>query len=82
MITSNDGFALAEKDLAIRGPGDLLGGRQSGLPDLVMASLTDAALIKSAREEALGLLARDPQLLKSPKLRERLAEFNAKIHFE
>ena len=31
---------------------------------------------------ALGLLARDPQLLKSPKLRERLAEFNAKIHFE
>ncbi len=82
MVTCNDGFILAEKDLKIRGPGDLLGGRQSGLPDLVMASLTDAALIKSAREEASGLLARDPRLLKSPKLRERLAKFNAQIHFE
>lgn len=82
MVKSSDGFALAEHDLKIRGPGDLLGGRQSGLPDLTMASLTDVALIKSARDAAAQILAKDPVLAKFPKLKKHLAQFNAKVHFE
>lgn len=82
LLECNDGFLLAEKDLAIRGPGDFLGNRQWGAPDLAMASLTDVALIKSAREEALRILSEDPTLRKNQTLREHLASFTAKVHFE
>ena len=58
----NDGFQLAEMDLALRGPGEFFGTRQSGLPDLRMARLTDHDLLALARTEAQALLARDPEL--------------------
>lgn len=52
-----DGFILAEQDLAERGPGELAGTQQSGLPDLRMASLMDAELLSRAQEEARRTLA-------------------------
>ena len=62
METTHDGFKLAEEDLRIRGPGEYFGTRQSGLPDLKVARLTDVALIELARAEATRLLEVDPEL--------------------
>lgn len=53
MEESNDGFVLSEKDLEIRGPGEVYGIRQSGVPDFKLASLNDSALISSIREDLL-----------------------------
>ncbi len=58
----NDGFALAEADLRLRGPGDYLGTRQSGLPELQAADLSDVKLIEVARQEAIAILKDDPGL--------------------
>jgi ATP-dependent DNA helicase RecG len=58
-----DGFRIAEEDLKIRGPGDFIGTRQSGLPDFrTQDALTDLTLLKKAREEAFGFLDKDPGL--------------------
>ena len=62
METTHDGFKLAEEDLRIRGPGEYFGTRQSGLPDLKVARLTDVAFIEQARVEAIRLLEADPEL--------------------
>jgi len=59
-----DGFKLAEEDLKLRGPGEFFGTRQSGLPDLKMAKLTDVAILELARTEAEKLFKEDPRLLK------------------
>ncbi|MCX5993436.1 MAG: ATP-dependent DNA helicase RecG [Chloroflexi bacterium] len=58
-----DGFALAEKDLELRGPGEFFGTRQSGLPDLKMARLSDTKLLEMARREAVILFEKDPGLI-------------------
>ena len=58
----HDGFQLAEVDLSMRGPGDYFGTRQSGLPDLRVARLSDQELLKLAREEAAQILTDDPGL--------------------
>ncbi|MFH1650594.1 MAG: ATP-dependent DNA helicase RecG, partial [Chloroflexota bacterium] len=50
-----DGFVLAEEDLKLRGPGEFFGTRQSGLPDLRMAKLSDVALLEMARREAVRI---------------------------
>ena len=60
----NDGFALAEKDLELRGPGEFFGTRQSGLPDLKMAKLSDTRLLETARREARAIFQKDPALIK------------------
>ena len=60
-----DGFKLAEEDLKLRGPGEFFGTRQSGLPDLRMARLSDVALLELARREATRLFEVDPELKKS-----------------
>jgi len=57
-----DGFVLAEKDLEMRGPGDFFGVRQSGLPALRLASLTNLQTIEQAREEAKAIFHDDPEL--------------------
>ncbi len=63
MVSSTDGFKLAEEDLAIRGPGEFFGTRQSGLPELRVASLLrDGRMLETARREAIGLLEKDPFL--------------------
>jgi ATP-dependent DNA helicase RecG len=59
---SQDGFVLAEKDLEMRGPGEFFGLRQSGLPDLKLAKLSDVSLLEMAREEARKLFRADPNL--------------------
>ncbi len=63
MEMENDGFKIAEADLILRGPGELLGTRQSGLADFRLANLIrDARLLIEARQEALAWLGKDPQL--------------------
>ncbi len=62
MVDSNDGFVLAERDLAIRGPGQFLGTRQSGYSELKLASITDLPLIEMARQQAADLFQQDPEL--------------------
>ena len=57
-----NGFILAEKDLELRGPGEFFGTRQSGLPDLRMARLSDTPLLELARKEAISLFERDSGL--------------------
>ncbi len=57
-----DGFALAEEDMKLRGPGEFFGTRQSGIPDLRMAKLSDVALLELARSEAIKLFQVDPDL--------------------
>jgi ATP-dependent DNA helicase RecG len=59
---TNDGFELAQKDLEMRGPGEFLGIRQSGFPDLKLASVTDLKLIEIAREAARRFFETDPEL--------------------
>jgi ATP-dependent DNA helicase RecG len=58
----DNGFLLAEKDLQLRGPGEFFGTRQSGMPDLKMARLTDTILLEKARREAIKLFQYDPDL--------------------
>ncbi len=60
--TTQDGFKLADEDLKLRGPGEFFGTRQSGLPDLRMAKLSDTALLEIARKEAARLFAADAEL--------------------
>ena len=57
-----DGFQLAEEDLKMRGPGEFFGTRQSGIPDLRMAKISDVALLELARKEAIMLFQEDPNL--------------------
>jgi len=63
MEKEHDGFKIAEADLRLRGPGELLGTRQAGLADFRLANLLrDASLLLQAREEALAWLETDPRL--------------------
>ena len=64
MVATNDGFRIAEADLQLRGPGDLEGTQQSGLPfELRIANLaTDGQLLSMAREAASEIIERDPML--------------------
>ena len=82
LVECDDGFELAEKDMKIRGPGEFFGVKQSGLPDLGMASLANIDLIKKARAEARLLLKEDPSLTNYPLLKDRLESFQKLTHFE
>jgi len=63
LAETRDGFKIAEADLSRRGPGDVLGTAQSGLPDLRLAEfLTDAELVQQARDTAKDILVADPSL--------------------
>jgi len=63
MLSTNDGFKIAEYDLELRGPGDFFGTRQSGIPEFRVADiLSDGPLLDSAREDAFGVVQRDPHL--------------------
>ena len=62
MVETQDGFILAQKDLEMRGPGEFLGTRQSGLPELQVAELADVRLLETARREAERTLGDDPTL--------------------
>lgn len=60
--TMHDGFALAEKDLELRGPGEFFGTRQSGLPNLRLAKLSDTKVLETARKAAIQIMEVDPSL--------------------
>lgn len=62
LLNNRDGFDLAEIDLQLRGPGDFFGTRQSGLPNLRMARLSDRDLLDLARAEAMTIMEEDPEL--------------------
>jgi ATP-dependent DNA helicase RecG len=75
---------IAEKDLELRGPGELRGTRQSGLPDLVLGDLTqDVAIIERARDLAKRMLAADPRLEAAwaTRLREELKRRSEAVGF-
>ncbi len=82
LIKCEDGFSLSQEDLEIRGPGDLSGQRQWGLPDLAMSSLKNIFLVEKTRRVAKEILEKDPGLKKYPLLRARLEEFQKRIHLE
>ena len=72
MTQTNDGFVIAEKDLQLRGPGEFLGTRQSGLPDMIIADIVnDAKILELARAEAIDFVKKynieDYPLLKEAK---------------
>ena len=72
MTQTNDGFVIAEKDLQLRGPGEFLGTRQSGLPDMIIADIVnDAKILELARAEAINFVKKynidDYPLLKDAK---------------
>ena len=68
------GFKLAEIDLELRGPGEVYGVRQSGIPDLKMATLTDSKMVEKARKSAIKIITKDPLLKIHDKLAAKIAE--------
>jgi ATP-dependent DNA helicase RecG len=77
MATTNDGFTLAEKDLAQRGPGEFLGTRQSGYAKFHFANIMDAHLIEKAHQQVQTLLDQDSELQQPENqlLAQELAQF-------
>ena len=79
IVSTQDGFKLAEKDLEIRGPGEFFGTRQSGEPELKLVNMNDRDLLMTARDQAEQLLAADPELRapENERLAERVSAFQA-----
>jgi len=82
VVKYNNGFELAKMDLKFRGPGEVYGVEQKGFPELKMASLFDYALMKLAREQAVKLIELDGSLNKWPGLKEKLGEWQDRVHLE
>ncbi len=78
----SDGFKVAEKDLEIRGPGEFMGVRQSGITDIPMQNITNLKLIQFSREEAEKIITTDPSLDNHPSLKSALQKLERKIHLE
>ncbi len=74
-----DGFKLAEKDLEIRGPGEVYGAEQSGMMETRLAKLADVGILKKARDAAHSVAS---EIKKYPGVRARIEEFAQKVHLE
>lgn len=74
MEAHSSGFKLAEIDLQLRGPGEIYGLKQSGIPDLKMATLSDSTTIEKARAAAIQIIEKDPLLKNYPQLAEKIVE--------
>ncbi len=75
LTNTNDGFVIAQKDLELRGPGEFLGTKQSGLPDLLLADLgRDTKTLEEARQAAIELVKEDPELHNYPLLRQEFLQ--------
>jgi ATP-dependent DNA helicase RecG len=83
MEATNDGFVIAEQDLKLRGPGEFIGTRQSGMPDMLLADLVeDTVLLERARETAIRMVAADPTLDQRPLLKADMVRyFKANLDF-
>jgi ATP-dependent DNA helicase RecG len=82
LVTAKNGFELAEHDLLQRGPGELAGGRQSGISDIGMEALKNLKLVEAARSEAQAIIKEDEQLQKHPLLARELVARANNLHFE
>lgn len=82
IVSAKNGFELAEKDLMIRGAGELSGMRQSGISDIGMEAIRNLKLVEAARAEARALIAEDSDLTRFPSLRDRVRKIEATGHFE
>ena len=79
IVESNDGFRIAERDLEIRGPGELFGAKQSGMAPFVVAKLPrDFELLRLARRNAVAWIEHDPVLAENSLLRARLMQAHGK----
>ena len=80
LVKSSDGFEIAEIDLRLRGPGQVLGTKQSGLPDFALANLVnDEDILECARKEASKILESDPSLKQNNLLRGMLDDYWTKL---
>ena len=77
-----DGFVLAEKDLELRGPGEVFGTAQSGMMQLKLARLTDHALIQKARDIAAWLFVEDATLTRWPTMASHFEKWRREVHLE
>jgi ATP-dependent DNA helicase RecG len=77
MVKFNSGFDLAEMDLQLRGPGEVYGVKQSGIPDLRMANFGDKELLDRVRSAAQRLVDQDVELKAYPALAQKIAKFEA-----
>ena len=80
--TAKNGFELAEYDLALRGAGELVGGKQWGVSDIAMEALKNIKLVEAARTEAAKLIAADPELKNHPILADRALAADREMHLE
>ncbi|MFA5942234.1 MAG: ATP-dependent DNA helicase RecG [Candidatus Paceibacterota bacterium] len=81
-MQAKNGFELAEYDLALRGAGELAGGKQWGVSDIAMEALKNIKLVEAARTEAATLVAADPDLKNHPALSARAATADKEMHLE
>lgn len=82
VVGSQNGFELAEKDLDLRGPGNVFGTDQSGFGQFMYGSFSDMDLIVDAREDVRELLERDPDMKTAPLVKRELKRYIKTIHFE
>jgi len=81
-MNAKNGFELAEYDLALRGAGELAGGKQWGVSDIAMEALKNLKLVEAARTEAAKLVAADPDLRQHPALAARAHTADRQMHLE
>jgi ATP-dependent DNA helicase RecG len=82
VVESQDGFDLAEKDLQLRGAGNIFGTEQSGFDQFKLGTMHDIDLMGSAKDFAKELLDESPDLSAYPPLKSRLLEYVDAVHFE
>lgn len=82
LAQAKNGFELSEMDLQLRGAGELAGSRQWGITDIGMEAIRNLKMVEAARAEARALIEKDPEFLKFPALKDRVAARAAKLHFE
>jgi ATP-dependent DNA helicase RecG len=82
IVSAKNGFELAEKDLALRGPGEFFGEAQSGFSDTAIEALRDPELVKISREAAGQIINDDPLFTNHGALKDKVLEFQKKIHLE
>lgn len=82
LVTAKNGFELAERDLQLRGAGELVGSKQWGITDIGMEAIKNLKMVEAARLEAAKLIADDPNLAKYPHLNSIREEKAKSLHFE